>query len=128
MGSTRMFVCMNRCAGPKARVIGAVVAAIGSRAFFMSSSATDGGIGPAPEDPVSVRCGGLYFASFGSYRSLIARTCSATSSGNSAKMNIPFSNHRSGARGGRQQRLELYCKQNRVHLDLRLPLPLDQLP
>jgi len=64
---------------------------IGSSFSRISSTLTEGGIGPAPDDPVSVRCGGLYRDSFGSYRSLIARTWLAISLGSSARMNIPFS-------------------------------------
>ena len=58
-----MSVCMNLCAGRKESVIGAVSAAIGSSFSRISSTSVDGGIGPAPDDPVSVMWGGLYRAS-----------------------------------------------------------------
>ncbi len=61
-----MFVCMNLCGDWNESVMGAVSLVIGSSFSRISSTLTDGGIGPAPEDPVSVRWGGLYRDSFGS--------------------------------------------------------------
>jgi len=72
-------------------MIGAVSRVIGSSFSLISSTLTEGGIGPAPDDPVSVMCGGLYRDSLVSYRSLIARTRPAISAGSSARMKIPFS-------------------------------------
>jgi hypothetical protein len=86
-----MSVCMNLCEGWNERVIGAVSRVIGSNLSRISSTLIEGGIGPAPDDPVSVMCGGLYRESLGSYRSLMARTRSAISAGSSARMKIPFS-------------------------------------
>jgi hypothetical protein len=65
-GNTMMFVCMNLCAGWNDNVIGAVSLVIGSSFSRISSTLTEGGIGPAPEDPVRVRWGGLYRDSLGS--------------------------------------------------------------
>jgi hypothetical protein len=64
MGSTRILVCMKSCGGPNDSVIGAVEAVIGCSFARISSMSADGGMGPAPEEPVSVICGGLYRASF----------------------------------------------------------------
>ncbi len=61
-----MFVCMKRCGAPNERVMGAVSRAMGSSVSRISSTLTEGGIGPAPDDPVRVMCGGLYLDSFGS--------------------------------------------------------------
>jgi len=61
-----MLVCMNLCAGWNESVMGAVSRVIGSSFSRISSTLTEGGIGPAPDDPVRVRCGGLYRDSFGS--------------------------------------------------------------
>ena len=118
-----MFVCMNRWGGRNERVIGAVSRVIGSSFCLISSTPTEGGIGPAPEDPVSVRCGGLYRDSLGSYRSLISRTRSAISAGSSARMKIPFSGKHYSRLNGRPS--EMNGKQNRICLNCGF-LPLYQ--
>ena len=63
-GSTMMFVCMNLWGGWNESVMGAVSLVIGSSISRISSTLIEGGIGPAPEDPVRVRWGGLYRDSF----------------------------------------------------------------
>jgi len=54
-----MSVCMNRCGGWKRSVIGAVSSAIDSSLSRITSTSIEGGIGPTPDEPVSVMCGGL---------------------------------------------------------------------
>lgn len=115
-GSTMMFVCMNRCAGRNERLIGAVSRVIGSSFSLISSTLTEGGIGPAPEDPVRVKWGGLYRDSFGSYRSLISRTRSAISAGSSARMKIPFSG-KHYSRLEHERTSELNRKKHRIGLN-----------
>jgi hypothetical protein len=59
-----MFVCMNLCGGRNESVIGAVSRVIGSSFSRISSTLIEGGIGPAPDEPVIVRWGGLDRDSF----------------------------------------------------------------
>jgi len=47
-------------------VIGGVSLVIGSSFACISSTVTDGGMGPAPDDPARVMCGGRYRDSFAS--------------------------------------------------------------
>ena len=90
-GRTTLSVWLNPCGGCDGGGIGAVSPTIGASFARISSTLTEGGIGPAPDDPVRVRCGGLYRDSRVSYRSLIARMRSAISAGSSVRMKIPFS-------------------------------------
>ena len=53
---------------PTRSVSGGVELAIGSRIFRSSSIGVAGAIGPAPDDPMIVMCGGMSRASFGSKR------------------------------------------------------------
>jgi hypothetical protein len=61
-----MVVCMNRIGAPKGSTNGAVDDAIGSSASRSRSTDIDGLIGPTPDDPAIVTCGGAVAASFGS--------------------------------------------------------------
>ena len=71
-----MSLCMNLSGGPKRSDIGLDDATIGSRRARSRSTLTEAGIGPTPDEPVIVMCGGLYRASFGSNRSLMPRMTS----------------------------------------------------
>ena len=68
MGSTMISVCMNRTGAPSANVRGGVDAAMSASAARNSSTDVPGAIGPAPDDPITVMCGGIIRASFGSKR------------------------------------------------------------
>ncbi len=57
---------MNRIGGSNLSFIGSLDDAIGASFSLSSATLTDAGIGPTPDDPVIVTCGGLYLARRGS--------------------------------------------------------------
>jgi hypothetical protein len=59
---------MNLTGYPSWSVSGGVELAIGSRSDRSSEIGVAGAIGPAPDDPMIVMCGGMSRASFGSKR------------------------------------------------------------
>ena len=61
-----MLRCTKRSGRPNCSVIGAVDSAIGRMFDFIAASGVSGGNGPAPDDPISVMCGGRKRAIFGS--------------------------------------------------------------
>lgn len=83
-------VCMKRSGGPNRSDSGAVDDATGASFSSNCEAVNEGGIGPAPEDPVSVTCGALYRARRGSKRSLISRINLPASPPTSAMMKMPL--------------------------------------
>ena len=77
-GRTAMSVCMNRIGAATWSVSGGVVAAIGASAARSSSIVVRPSIGPIPDDPTNVMCGGSIAASLGSYSRWTRATRSAT--------------------------------------------------
>src|SRR5215207_1344046 len=90
-GKTTISVCINRIGAPNCSDSGAVADATAESFSRSSSTGTDPGIGPTPDDPASVRCGALYRASRGSYFSLISRIFLPASPPISAITKIPLS-------------------------------------
>ena len=73
-----MSVCMNRIGAPSSSLSGGVDAVMGSIAPRNSPTVVVGAMGPAPEDPTRVICGGIIRASFGSKRRWTSSTRAAS--------------------------------------------------
>ncbi len=80
---------MNRNGAPNRSDSGEVEEVTAESLSRSSSTGTDPGIGPTPDEPASVTCGALYRASLGSYFSLIPRIFLPASPPISAITKIP---------------------------------------
>ena len=86
---TTTVLCMKRIGGSSSTVIGGVEAATGSSAARSSASVVSGEIGPIPDEPLIVMCGGSSATIRGSNRCWISRRRSAMAPWSSTIVMMP---------------------------------------